>query len=168
MQSRVLNDKYIACPFQIQMCDLAGGFALGTAFFYCEGKTFVVTNWHNVTGKHPLSGESLHCKRSPLHILAKWPIVSDSADNLEGVKKVHFQAQRIEIEDESGPLWFEHPNLGSVCDVVAIPVQKPNDWPSSVHMAANRIDETRIPIEPGLKVMATGSPKVLAPVQGYL
>ena len=57
MQSQVMNNKYIACPFQIQMCDTQGGIALATAFFYeCEGEIFVITNWHNVTGKHHLTG----------------------------------------------------------------------------------------------------------------
>ena len=57
MQTQVFKNQYVACPFQIQMCDLQGGFSLGTAFFYeCEGATFIVTNWHNVTGKHSLTG----------------------------------------------------------------------------------------------------------------
>ena len=160
MQTPVLKDNYIACPFQIQMCDLQGGISLGTAFFYeCEGETFVITNWHNVTGKHPLTGIPLDSNRSPLYIRAKWPMVNDNAPHPEGAKIVHFQAQKIEIEDESGPLWFEHPELGSVCDVVAIPVRKPTNWPSSIHMAANKIDETSIPIDPGLKVIVIGFPQ---------
>ena len=160
MKKPVLNDKYIACPFQIQMCDLQGGISLGTAFFYeCEGETFVITNWHNVTGKHPLTGEPLDSERSPLYIRAKWPAVSDDVSHPEGAKMVHFRAHQIVIEDETGPTWFEHPELGSVCDVVAIPVQKPTNWPSSIHMAANKIDETSIPIEPGLKVIVVGFPQ---------
>ena len=160
MQTPVLKNNYVACPFQIQMCDLMGGISLGTAFFYeCEGETFVITNWHNVTGKHPLTGVPLNSTRSPLHIRAKWPTVNDNAPHPEGAKIMYFQAQKIEIEDGSGPLWFEHPELGSVCDVVAIPVHKPTTWPSSVHMAANKIEETSIPIEPGLKVIVVGFPQ---------
>ena len=160
MQTPVLKDNYIACPFQIQMCDLQGGISLGTAFFYeCEGETFVITNWHNVTGKHPLTGTALDSNRSPLYIRAKWPMVNDNSPHPEGGTIMHFQAQKIEIEDVSGPIWFEHPQLGSVCDVVAIPVHKATNWPSSVHMAANKIDETSIPIEPGLKVIVIGFPQ---------
>ena len=150
MQSRVLKDRYIACPFQIQMCDMQGGISLGTAFFYeSEDETFVMTNWHNVTGKHPLTGAALDAMRSPSYLRAKWPVVDDSVPRVEGAKQFYFQAQKIEIEDESGPLWFEHPELGSVCDVAAIPVQKPTDWPASIHVAANKINETSVPIEPG-------------------
>ena len=160
MQNPVLQDSYIACPFQIQMCDLQGGISLGTAFFYdCEGETFAITNWHNVTGKHPLTGTPLHCTRSPLFIRAKWPVLGDGANDAQGIQKVHFQAQRLEIENENGPLWFEHPKLGSACDVVAIPVQRPANWPSFFQKAANTISETPIPIEPGLKVIVIGFPQ---------
>ena len=163
MQTQVLKDNYIACPFQIQMCDLQGGISLGTAFFYeCEGETFIITNWHNVTGKHPLTGMPLHPERSPLYIRVKWPVVTDNATHAEGATVMHFQAQKVEIEDENAPLWFEHPQLGSVCDVVAISVQKPTNWPSSVHMAANKIDETPIPVEPGVKLIVIGFPQGLS------
>ena len=147
MQPRVLNNYYVACPFQIQMCDLQGGISLGTAFFYeCKGETFIITNWHNVTGKHPLTGEPLHSTRNPSFIRAKWPVVDHDAYQADGAKRFHFEAQNVEMEDEAGPLWFEHPQLGSLCDVVAIPVQKPTEWPNSIHRAANKIDKTLIPI----------------------
>ena len=160
MQNQVLDNRYVACPFQIQMCDLQGGIGLGTAFFYeCEGETFFITNWHNVVGKDPLTGAQLDPERSPLYIQAKWPVVDESTSHVEGAKVMHFEAQKIEIEADTGPLWFEHPELGSACDVVAIPFQKPTDWPKSVHNAANKIDETPIPIEPGLKVIVIGFPE---------
>ena len=107
MQTQVLNDHYVACPFQIQMCDLQGGFSLGTAFFYeCEDETFIITNWHNVTGKDPLTGAPLHSKRSPLYIRAKWPVVDEKASQGEGAKVIYFQTQKIEVEADIGPLWF--------------------------------------------------------------
>lgn len=157
MQPRPINDKYVLCPFQIQLCDQQGGIALGTAFFYqMEDDTFIITNWHNVTGRHPLTGEPLHPERSPLYIQAKWPVVHELGD---GQKAVRLELQTIEIEDTQGPLWFEHPKLGSLCDTVAIPSERLTYWPSAFHMAANKIDETTIPIEAGLKVMVIGFPQ---------
>ena len=112
MQPRPINDKYVLCPFQIQLCDRQGGIALGTAFFYqMEDDTFIITNWHNVTGRHPLTGEPLHPERSPLYIQAKWPVVHELGD---GQKAVRLELQTIEIEDTQGPLWFEH-RAGDVC-----------------------------------------------------
>ena len=121
-----MNDRHIGCPFQIQMCDLQGGISLGTAFFYeAQGETFIITNWHNVTGKDPLTGQSLDTGgRYPLHVLAKWVVRGE--DRGDGTLSAHLAAHRVEIEDENGPLWFEHPELGSLCDVVAIPWTKPS------------------------------------------
>jgi hypothetical protein len=37
--------------------------ATGTGFFYKpDNETFLVTNWHNVTGVNPLTGKSLHAQ----------------------------------------------------------------------------------------------------------
>ena len=163
MPNPPLSDKYVACPFQIQMCDQQGGFSLGTAFFYeLEGETFIITNWHNVTGNNPMTGASLHPERSPLYIRAKWPVTREAPDVGDNAVWMHFQAQRVEIEDDSGPLWFEHPALGSACDVVAIPFQRPASWPAAVHMAANKIDKESVPIDPGLKVVVIGFPQGLS------
>ena len=157
MQPRPIDDKYALCPFQIQLCDQQGGIGLGTAFFYqVEDDTLIITNWHNVTGKHPLTGKPLHPERSPLYIRAKWPVVHQRED---GQKVARLEPQTMEIEDAQGPLWFEHPSLGSLCDTVAIPLERPTDWPPSFHVAANKIDDTAIPIEAGLKVIVIGFPQ---------
>ena len=108
MQTTILEDSYIACPFQIQMLDLQGVISLGTAFFYeHDGENFIITNWHNVVGKHPHTGEALHDQRSPIHMAAKWPAMEGIEDLGEGLFRTHFQAQSISIEDEGQPLWFE-------------------------------------------------------------
>ena len=158
-----LKDRYIGCPFQIQMCDLQGGIGLGTAFFYeAQGGTFIITNWHNLTGKDPLTGHSLDPGgRYPLYIQAKW--VVRGVDPEDGTVSGHLAAHRIEIEDYGGPLWFEHPEFGSLCDVVAIPWSKPSGWQSGVFsIPANKIDDGLIPIDPGLKVLVIGFPRGLS------
>ena len=160
VQIHPFEDENLLCPFQIQMCDKAGGFSLGTAFFYqFENETFIITNWHNVTGKDPISGESLHFERSPLYIQAKWPVVNPDSNYGDGLKAVRFEVQVVEFEDSNDPIWFEHPTLGSLCDVVAIPAKRPDHWPSKVHRPANTLDETPIPVSPGLKVMVIGFPR---------
>ena len=159
MQAPTLGDSYIACPFQIQMRDQQGGISLGTAFFYeHDGDTFIITNWHNVAGKHPRTGEPLHEYRSPLFIAAKWPVVNSYIESPRDTKYIHFQIQPVLIEGDDGPLWFEHPELGSMCDVVAIPFRRPNDWPAVAHKAANRIEDGLIPVDPGMRVVVIGFP----------
>ena len=158
-----LRDKYIGCPFQIQMCDLQGGIGLGTAFFYeTQAETFIITNWHNVTGKDPQTGKSLNPGgRYPTYVLAKW--VVRGADREDGTFSAHLAAHRVEIEDDGGPLWFEHPRFGSLCDVVALRWSKPPGWQSGVfNNPANRIDDGLIPVEPGLKALVIGFPRGLS------
>ena len=157
-----LYDKYVACPFQIQMCDQQGGIGLGSAFFYeLEGETFIITNWHNITGKDPMTGDPLHRERSPLYMRAKLAVVT-AHDAGQGTTMLQYEAQRIDIEDDGNPLWFEHPTLGSLCDVVAIPFQRPANWPPDIHRAANRIDEEPIPVIAGLKAIVIGFPQGLS------
>lgn len=163
MQNQILRDDYIACPFQIQMCDLQGGISLGSGFFYeVDGETFVITNWHNVTGKNHLTGASLHKERSPTHIKAKWPVIQEHILHPSGAAVFRLEAQTIQIEDDHGPLWLEHPDHGSTFDVVAIPFEKPPEWPQAAHVPANKIDPTPIPLRPGLKVVVIGFPQGLS------
>ena len=163
MQAEPIGDKYMLCPFQIQMCDLQGGIALGTAFFYnFQTETFIITNWHNVTGKNPWDGESLHRGRSPSYIQAKWPVGHTDATTDNEEVRWHFEVQKIDIEDANGPIWFEHPALGSYCDVVAIPANRPHHWPASIHMASNKIDEVPVPVDVGMKVMVIGFPHAIS------
>ncbi|MCY3957960.1 MAG: trypsin-like peptidase domain-containing protein [Chloroflexi bacterium] len=159
MQTSILEDSHIACPFQVLMLDSQGVIGLGTAFFYEHAaENFIITNWHNVVGKHPYTGEALHDERSPSLMAAKWPSLEGIEDLGDGLLRTHFQAQPISIEDEGQPLWFEHPEFGSVCDVVAIPFQKPDNWPPVTHKAANKIEEGSIPIRPGTSVAVIGFP----------
>ena len=156
MQPRI--DRYLYCPFQIQMCDLQGGMGLGTAFLYeYQDETFIITNWHNMTGKHPVTGESLDSMRIPLFIKAKWIRYDPHRQMWHLALTSH---TTIQIEDDAGwTLWYEHPTLGSFCDVVAIPFERPADWPEIMQIPANRIDQGSIPVVPGLKVMVVGYPR---------
>ena len=106
-----------------------------------------------------MTNDQLHKERSPSFLRAKLPVVHDATNELPDATVVHLEAQRVEIEDGYGPLWYEHPQLGSACDVIAIPMDRPKDWPANVNSPANKIDETSLPIDPGLKVMIIGFPQ---------
>ena len=60
MPEQGIRSTYSQCPFQIQMWDEQGMLATGTAFFYEHGGGwFLITNWHNFSGRHFLSGQTL-------------------------------------------------------------------------------------------------------------
>ena len=91
-----------------------------TAFFYQEdeGKAYLVTNWHVVTGRHPdnpsvsMSGAVPAYMEMTLH-----PIVDGKKIQLSRVER-----ERVELNSDDGenPTWFEHPTRRFKVDVVVL------------------------------------------------
>jgi hypothetical protein len=86
-----------------------------TAFIYAhEGRMFLVTNWHVVTGLHAQDRKFLHSQCAVPNRLA----VRFHDKQLLGawiLASLHLYASGV-------PVWFEHPKFCSAVDVVAIPV----------------------------------------------
>lgn len=154
MPEQGIRSIYSQCPFQIQMWDQQGIISTGTGFYYVAAdQWFLVTNWHNVTGKHPLTKRTLsRPPRVPEYLKVKLATSYGQNGAFTSV------ARRVDIYNHSKPLWFEHPELGSTCDVIALPLERPTNCPPFMHNAANLLDNTRIPIEPGCTVFIIGFP----------
>ena len=66
MPEHGIRSIYSQCPFELQMHDAQGVISTGSAFFFgIDDEWFLITNWHNVSGKHfltkkPLSGACSH------------------------------------------------------------------------------------------------------------
>ena len=163
MPERGVRSTYSQCPFQIQTYHEQRLLGTGSAFFYThDDDWFLITNWHNFSGRHFLSGKPLsHSGRFPTRIRAKWSKYTGSDD---GHPSGLFTtvAQPVEIYKDYEPLWFEHPELGSNCDVVALPLNRPEYCPSFMHNAANQISKVRIPVEPGCTVYILGFPRSIS------
>ena len=153
-----IRSTYSQCPFQIQTWDNHGLLGAGTGFFYEYGdEWFLITNWHIVSGKDPFTQEPQFAQGVfPAFIKAKFFSYLDGTHSFTPV------AQRVNIYDRSKPLWYEHPDLGSACDVVALPLTRPENCPKFMHNAANRISSIRIPVEPGGVVFIIGFPLTIS------
>lgn len=119
----------------------------------------MITNWHNVAGRHPTTNRILNNGgRLPTFIEAK--LASYQPEGM-AVPDGSFttSAHRIELYTDSLPIWFEHPTLFAACDVVAIPADRPSTCPVFMHNAANCISTDRIPVEPGGLVFIIGFPQ---------
>lgn len=94
-------------------------------------------------------------KRCPTYIEAKF---------ITYINTTEFTAipHKIEIYEDYQPRWFEHPVLGSTCDVVALPIEKPSAIPESMHHPSNLISKIRIPVKPGNNCFVIGFPKSLS------
>src|SRR5439155_14818430 len=81
----------------------------------CDSGTFLITNWHVVSGRNPLTGVALHPS-------AAWPdemlvYLRDATPDDEW----RWSPQVIPLHDANGtPLWLEHPTHRQRVDVVGI------------------------------------------------
>lgn len=161
MPKNGVRSTFSQAPFQIAMCDLGGVISTGTAFYYTVAETrYLVTNWHNMTGRDFFSGKNLKSHgRTPLWIevaTATW--LGQSAPGCFGIR-----SRRVEIYGDPAaqldPLWREHPTKR--CDIVALKDEKPTDEPEFMHNSVNRISAHQIPVKPGGLAFVIGFPRGL-------
>ena len=144
-----------------------------TAFYYCnDGQWFLITNWHVVTGHHFLSRKINDEKeRSPAMIRAHLysqigahPTEIPAPHLGEGISVMRARpaAYDINLYENDTPVWFEHPEHGHLCDVVAIPFPRPDRCAEMAHRSVNNPsddgEEGRIPWGPGTTVFIIGFP----------
>lgn len=106
--------------------------AKGTGFFYqVDGKDFLVTARHNVTGwdierDKPLSSHGV----SPTHIRVGFWSPPPPGGKYDLTRPMRISLYQFELLDGEGhdaqPRWLEHPQLGRKMDVVALPLRPPN------------------------------------------
>ena len=165
MTEKGIRSTYSLCPFMIKACDDNGMISAASGFFFeFEDEWFLVTNWHVVSGKNFLTKEPLNRQSGRFPTFAKVMMLSyvHRLDGLPGQRLVTTVAKPVEIYKNCQPLWFEHPELGSDCDVIALPMKRPKICPESMHNAANKISTTRIPIEPGGVIFIVGFPMFIS------
>lgn len=155
MPENGIRSEYSQSPFQILINDEKGLISTGTAFFYeYDKENFLITNWHNISGRHFLTNNKLDKQngRLPTNVEAKL------ATNISGTNGFTTVLHKVAIYDNYEPLWFEHPTLGSTCDIIALRMEKPKNVADNFHFATNRIGNIRIPVKPGNTVFVLGFP----------
>lgn len=113
-----------------ERCDLGKG----TGFFVVRGgATFLVTNWHVLTGRDPRSDQPKKCASKPDQVLA----------SLTGVMR------RLALPlygDDNRARWLVHPDRGREYDVAVLPI-RPIMPQEVVDLFAYTVDE---PADPAL------------------
>lgn len=120
----------------LEMFRQEASLATGTGVLYRKGSaTFIVTAWHNVTGRHsetlqPLNGG--FPDRVTAHI-AKTLFTSDGRDS--GIIR---QPIDLLLEDAEQTHYFVHPQGFPRVDVVVIPISPDEVYSSRVHLSDGR------------------------------
>ena len=152
------------CPFQLELLYGSEVIATATAFFYVSGqdRSFLITNWHNVSGRHYMTKHPIMSGVGtavfPTHLRAK--LMSDTGrTDTNGSSLLDVRNTDLSLYDHNHrPLWFEHPHLGSHCDIVALPFARPGTVCPEFHRAANTVSPMRVPVVPGGTVFIIGYP----------
>ena len=152
------------CPFQLEMLYESKLIASASAFFYesRQKRSFLVTNWHNVSGRHFMTKDPNMSDTGtpvfPTHLRVK--LMSDTGKtDANGSSLLEVRDTVLALYDhDSMPVWFEHPILGSFCDVVALPLDRPGIIRPEFHRAANTVSPIRVPVFPGGTVFIIGYP----------
>lgn len=123
--------------------------ACGTAFYYkCSDQTFLVSNWHNFSGRNPETHKPL---RDDAAIPNRLKVYDRQESDLASLS-----ISTHKLEYEGKPIWYEHPSLGSRIDIGVIPIEKSR---YDILSAINAIDpHEKWGVEVGEQVFVLGFP----------
>jgi len=86
---------------------------VSTGFFYRKNKQdYLVTNWHVLTGKNPITGKHLSNSAGEPNRINIWQHRTD------GNRQECF----LPIEKDGSPLWLQHHEYGNTVDVAILPL----------------------------------------------
>jgi Trypsin-like peptidase domain len=147
-------DEYSLAAIPIQMLFNATELSVGTAFIWkLNDSHWLITNWHNVSGRDPNTGKHLSRTAAEPN---KLRVLFNVRGQL-GPKVV----KKLEIRNASNaPLWLVHPTHKNQIDVVAVAIQNYAD----VDMyAINTLSQLDLAVRIGVDVFVLGFPFGLGP-----
>ncbi|UES55387.1 hypothetical protein GFK91_07060 [Roseibium aggregatum] len=113
-------DQYSVSTVPVEMFFNETFLSLGTGFVWeSSGQIFLITNWHNVSGRNPNTGAHLSTTLAEPNKLRVWWNVRNQLGNKQAV-------EHNLLDDEGRPLWFVHPDHQQGVDAVALPVLLPD------------------------------------------
>ncbi|MFO1101633.1 MAG: trypsin-like peptidase domain-containing protein [Methylocystis sp.] len=147
-------DPYSVSTVPIEMYFNDTPLSLGTSFIWeKDNRHFLITNWHNVSGKSAATGKHLSTTAAEPNWLHAWMNHKSGLGN-------KFPCI-IEILDANGhPVWWVHPKFGRSIDVVAIPIV-PNE--NAAMYAINQMPNEQLALMVGMDVFILGYPFGLGP-----
>jgi hypothetical protein len=144
-------DGYSLAAVPVEMYFEMTLLAKATALVWQLGEQyFLITNWHVVSGKNPLTGEHLDktTLAEPNRIRVVW--------NAKQAPMKMRLSEEFSLRGPGGePHWWVHPEHGQRVDVIAFPIVK---TPAAELVPINKIPENDLAIHIGMDVFVIGYP----------
>jgi hypothetical protein len=131
-RERTLMPSHLANPWNYAVAYLEMSYrdrvlANGSGFFWnLNGRTFLISNWHNFSGRDPQTEKALsdHGGVPDRVMFTSYKRLSETdADGLFQMVPVRTTVPLYD-SDLSGPRWLHHPKFGRKVDIAAIDVSK--------------------------------------------
>ena len=134
--------------------------AIGTAFFYSfDGQDYLITNWHNVTGRKPSDNTVISESGGiPDNLLLRIPYREQQENGPTLLKWIPDSLKLYEDAERQEPSWLEHPVYGRRVDAAAIRIEKLGAT-SAVPANAESLDLSNLRLLPGMDVFVLGYPR---------
>jgi Trypsin-like peptidase domain len=97
----------------------------GSCFFWAHGeRTYLVTNWHNLAGRNPLTDQLMSQTGAVPDRIVFGAFRKTSPEDDRGFFELKYELVQVKLcePDHSDPLWLEHPTYGRRVDIAAIDV----------------------------------------------
>lgn len=124
MKSHLSNPWNYAVAF-LEMSYGQQPLSTGSCFFWgFDGRTFLVTNWHNLAGRNPLTDQPMSKTGGIPDRVTFGAFKRESEPDSQGFLELSYSPLGVKIcqSDLTNPQWYEHPTLGRQVDVAAIDV----------------------------------------------
>ena len=133
---------------------------IGTAFFYSfDGKDYLITNWHIVTGRYPLDNSVISSTGGiPDNLVVRLPYQEELESGVNIRKWVPKILKLYKDADRQEPIWLEHPVHGCRVDAIAIEIEELSTT-RAVQANAESLDLSNLRLFPGMDVFVLGYPR---------
>lgn len=120
----------------------------GSCFFWLlDGRTYLLTNWHNLSGRNPLTNQPMS-KTGGLPDRVKFMAYKRTSEpDAHGYFEIEYHPIEVALydDDSSSSTWLEHPVFGRNVDVAAIDV---TDAVTGLHIEHVNTLESDAALEP--------------------
>jgi hypothetical protein len=136
--------------------------SVATGFFYQHnGRSFLITNYHVVSGRHPDSGTVLDPSGLCPDSLVLGVATDSGVHEQSGAQILQWKWRTLSLythDDIGKPVWTEHPEYGSRFDAIAIPLAGIEET-RIIAANADSLKLDNIRIYPSMEAFVLGYPR---------